>query len=94
MKPEFSAFIAFPAQSCTLVSHHRPHRKIRRFGDGWQSGFSKSALPVGGRIEAIEVVEMLSVTPHFEGLGTTHKPKKAAKHPQMPHTPSESAMLF
>ena len=27
MKPEFSAFIAFPAQSCTLVSHHRPHRK-------------------------------------------------------------------
>ena len=34
MKPQFSAFIAFPAQSCTLVSHHRPHRKIRRFGDG------------------------------------------------------------
>ena len=33
MKPEFSAFIAFPAQSCTLVSHHRPHRQIRRFGD-------------------------------------------------------------
>ena len=34
---------------------------------------------MGGRIEAIEVVEMLSVTPHFEGLGTTHKPKKTAE---------------
>ncbi len=65
----------------------RPHRKIRRFGDGWQSGFSKSALPVGGRIEAIGVAEKLSVTPHFECLGITHKQKKAARHPQMPHFP-------
>ncbi len=72
----------------------RPHRKIRRFGDGRQSGFSKSALPVGGKIEAIGVAERLLVTPHFEDLGTTPKPKKAARHPQMPHTPSESAMLF
>ncbi len=72
----------------------RPHRKIRRFGDGWQSGFSKSALPVGGRIEAIGVAERLAVTPHFESLGTTHKPKKAARHPQMPHTPSESPRYF
>ena len=62
MKPEFSAFIAFPAQSYTLVSHHRPHRKIRRFGDGWQSGFAKSALPVGGGIGANSVAERLTVT--------------------------------
>ena len=72
----------------------RPHRKIRRFGDGRQSGFSKSTLPVGGRIEAIEVAERLSVTPHFEDLGTTHKPQKAVRHPQMPHTPSESPRHF
>lgn len=43
----------------------RPHRKIRRFGDGWQSGFAKSALPVSGRNEAIKIAEMLSVTPPF-----------------------------
>ena len=44
----------------------RLHRQIRRFGDGWQSGFAKSALPVGGRIEVIKIAEMLSVTPPFE----------------------------
>ncbi len=66
----------------------------RGFGDGRQSGFTKSALPVGGSIEANRIAESLSVTPHFEDLGTTPKPKKAARHPQMPHTPSESAMLF
>ena len=49
---------------------------------------------MGGRIEAIEVAERLSVTSHFERLGTTHKSKKVARHPQMPYTPSESAMLF
>ncbi len=65
----------------------RPHRKIRRFGDGWQSEFSKSALPVDGRTPAIGVAGRLAVTPHFERLGTIHKPKKAARHPQMPHTP-------
>ena len=59
----------------------RPHRKIHRFGDGWQSGFAKSALPVSGRNEAIEIAERLSVTPPFEDLGTTHKPLKAARHP-------------
>ena len=79
MKPEFSAFIAFPAQSCTLVSHHRPHRKIRRFVDGWQRGFSKSSLPVGGGIEAYSVAERLTVTPYFEDVGTTCKPKKTAE---------------
>ena len=72
----------------------RPHRKIRRFGDGWQSGFAKSALPVGGRIEVIKIAEMLSVTPPFEDLGATHKPLKAARHPQMPHSPSESPRHF
>ena len=72
----------------------RLHRKIRRFGDGWQSGFAKSALPVGGRIEAIEIAERLSVTLPFEDLGVTHKPLKAARHPQMPHSPSESPRHF
>ena len=57
----------------------RPHRKIRRFGDGWQRGFSKSSLPVGGGIEANSVAERLSVTPCFEDVGTTHKPKKTAE---------------
>ena len=50
MKPEFSAFIAFPAQSCTLVSHHRPHRKnsdLEMDGSGESGGFSRT---VGGRI--------------------------------------------
>ena len=72
----------------------RLHRKIRRFGDGWQSEFAKSALPVGGRIEVIKIAEMLSVTPPFEDLGATHKPLKAARYPQMPHSPSESPRHF
>ena len=41
----------------------RPHRKIRRFGDGWQRGFPKSSLPVGGSVEATSIAERLSVTP-------------------------------
>ena len=72
----------------------RLHRKIGRFGEGWQSGFAKSALPVSGRNEAIEIAERLSVTPPFEDLSTTNKPQKAARHPQMPHTPSESPRYF
>ena len=57
----------------------RLHRKIRRFGDGWQRGFSKSSLPVGGSIEANSVAERLTVTPYFEDVGTTHKPRKTAE---------------
>ena len=57
----------------------RPHRKIRRFGDGWQRGFSKSSLPVGGGIKANTVAERLTVTPYFEDVGTTCKPKKTAE---------------
>ena len=57
----------------------RPHRKIRRFGDGWQSGFAKSALPVSGRIEAIEIAERLSVTPPFEDLGVHTQASKGGK---------------
>ena len=57
----------------------RLHRKIRRFEDGWQRGFSKSSLPVGGGIEANQFAERLSVTPYFEDVGTTHKPKKTAE---------------
>jgi len=72
----------------------RPHRKIRRFGDGLQRGFSKFSLPVGGSIEANSIAERMSVTAAFEDLGTTPKPKKTARLPQKPHTPSESAMLF
>ena len=72
----------------------RPHRKIRRFGDGWQRGFSKFSLPVGGSIEANSIAERMSVTAAFEDLGTTPKPKKTSRLPQKPHTPSESAMLF
>ena len=49
---------------------------------------------MGGSVEANTVAERLTVTPYFEDVGATHKPKKAARHPQMPHTPSESAMLF
>ena len=81
-----------PAVLTRRISRH--HRKIRRFGDGWQSGFAKSALPVSGRIEAIKSAERLSVTPPFEDLGATHKPLKAARHPQMPHSPSESPRHF
>ena len=69
-----------PAVLTRRISRH--HRKIRRFGDGWQSGFAKSALPVSGRIEAIKSAERLSVTPPFEDLGATHKPLKAARHPR------------
>lgn len=50
MKPQLSAFIAFPAQSCTLVSHHRPHRKsadLEMDGSGESGGFSRT---VGGRV--------------------------------------------
>ena len=63
----------------TAPRSSRPHRKIRRFEDGWQRGFSKSSLPVGGGIEAIMVAERLTVTPYFEDVGTTHKPKKTAE---------------
>ena len=57
----------------------RPHRKIRRFEDGCQRGLSKSSLPVGGGIEANPIAERLSVTPYFEDVGTTRKPRKTAE---------------
>ena len=34
---------------------------------------------MGGGIEANSVAERLSVTPHFEDVGTTNKPKKTAE---------------
>ena len=34
---------------------------------------------MGGGIEAIMVAERLTVTPYFEDVGTTHKPKKTAE---------------
>ena len=39
----------------------------------------KTSLPVGGGIEANPVAERLSVTPYFEDVGTTCKPKKTAE---------------
>lgn len=65
-----------PAVLTRRISRH--HRKIRRFGDGWQREFSNFSLPVGGGIEANSVVERLTVTPYFEDVGTTHKPRKTA----------------
>ena len=66
-----------PAVLTRRISRH--HRKIRRFGDGWQSGFAKSALPVSGRIEAIKSAERLSVTPPFEDLGAHTQASKGGK---------------
>ena len=45
----------------------------------WQRGFAKSPLPVDGSIEANRIAEGLSVTPYFEDVGTTRKPKKEAE---------------
>jgi hypothetical protein len=44
-----------------------------------QRGFAKFSLPVDGSIEANRIAEGLSVTPYFEDVGTTRKPKKAAE---------------
>ena len=53
-----------------------------------------SACVCVGGMEADMVAERLSVTPTFEDLGTTCKPKKTVRLPQKPLTPSESAMRF
>ena len=71
-----------------------PIGKIRRFGDGWQRGFSKSSLPVGGGIEANPVAERLTVTPYLRMWVLPTSRKRRQRLPQKPHTPSESAMLF
>ena len=81
MKPQFSAFIAFPAQSCTLVSHHRPHRKIRRFGDGW-FGRIRWIFPNRGRQDCLQEQ---GCRPHLTCcVDSTHKPGRL---PQEPHPP-------
>ena len=81
MKPEFSAFIAFPAQSCTLVSHHRPHRKIRRFGDGW-FGRIRWIFPNRGRQDCLQEQ---GCRPHLTCcVDSTHEPGRL---PQEPHPP-------
>jgi len=59
-----------------------------------QRGFSSFSLPVDGGIGASTVAERLSATPDFEDVGTTRKPKKTARLPQKPHTPSESPRHF
>ena len=81
MKPELSAFIAFPAQSCTLVSHHRPHRKILRFGDG---GFGRIRwiFPNRGRQDCLQK----------QGCRThltccVDSTRKSGRLPQEPHPP-------
>lgn len=53
-----------------------PIEKSADFEMAGQREFVKSSLPVGGRIEAIEVAERLTVTPDFEDVGATYKPKK------------------
>ena len=50
----------------------------------------KSALPVSNRVEAIKSAGDCRSHRLFEDLGATHKPLKAARYPQMPHSPSES----
>ena len=81
MRPEISAFIAFPAQSCTLVSHHRPHRKIRRFGDGW-FGRIRWIFPNRGRQDCLQEQ---GCRQHLTCcVDSTHKPGRL---PQEPHPP-------
>ena len=58
---------------------------------GESGGFSQ---PVGGGMEANAVAKRTPVTPHFEAVGITCKPKKAARLPQEPHSPSESPRYF
>ena len=81
MKPEFSAFIAFPAQSCTLVSHHRPHRQIRRFGDGW-FGRIRWIFPNRGRQDCLQKQECRT---HLTCC--VQHTRKAGRLPQEPHPP-------
>ena len=81
MKLQFSAFIAFPAQSCTLVSHHRPHRKILRFGDG---GFGRIRwiFPNRGRQDCLQ---KQGCRTHLACcVDSTRKPGRL---PQEPHPP-------
>ena len=59
-----------------------------------QRGFAKFSLAVDGSIEANRIAEGLPVTPYFEDVGTTRKPKKRQRLPQKPHTPSESPRHF
>lgn len=59
-----------------------------------QRGFEKFSLAVDGSIEANRIAEGLPVTPYFEDVGTTRKPKKRQRLPQKPHTPSESPRHF
>ena len=44
--------------------------------------------------ERTAVAKSPPVTPHFEAVGITYKPKKAARLPQEPHSPSESPRYF
>ncbi len=88
-----------PSWHFSLPAPHipRPHREIRRFGDGWQGGFFKICSACERQDWSKRCAEMLAVTPYFEDLGTTNKPKKTAKAvatAAYPRSPSESAMLF
>ena len=56
-----------------------PIEKSADFEMNRQGGFAKFSLPVDGGIEANRFAERLSVTPDFEDVGTTRKPKKAAE---------------
>ena len=41
--------------------------------------FQNLLCQVGGSVEANTVAERLTVTPYFEDVGTTYKPKKTAE---------------
>jgi hypothetical protein len=56
-----------------------PIEKSADFEMDGQRKFAKFSLPVDGGIEANRIAERLSVTPYFEDVGTTRKPKKAAE---------------
>ena len=48
----------------------------------------------GRQREANTVAEKLTVTPHFEDVGTTYKPKKTAEASAEAAYPSESPRYF
>ena len=56
--------------------------------------FQNLLCQVGGSVEVNTVAERLTVTPYFEDVGTTYKPKKTAEASAEAAYPSESAMLF
>ena len=74
-----------------LAAALRPEMIWRWLRPGESGGFSR---PVGGGIAANTVAKSAPVTPRFEAVGITCKPKKAVRLPKEPHSPSESPRYF